>query len=625
MRMAWTMWGWDRKLDVSLNPKFFNYPSLTFYIHFIAQGILFGAMKLFGAIKTVTDWRVMYVIDPTPMFLAARAVSVLFAIGTAWIVYKTARIVAGVGAALLALALLAVNPFHVARSQMVEVDVPLTFFVALALYGAVRICHNGRRRDYVWAGIAAGLAASTKYTGALVLVPIALAHFFPRASRRPARTRRARFLDLVLVGALALGTFVATSPYVFLDYAEFRKDFGVEQEHMAVGHFGMEQGSTWMFYANTLAGIVVSVPVLIASLFGIGLAVYRKNRAAMVLASFVVLYLVTISTWSMKADRYLLPALPPMFVLAGLALVDVMQRVHAWLPRVRYGVVVAILCVVVLAADAAGYARHVESYQGDTRTDVADWLLANAESGSYIVKELYGPELVAPSYVMTLDNEMRKAIIERIRGQRKFAVQNIPMFQVHPERANRFYNLDLYPNADYFVLSSGVGSRYRREPERFAAQMAFYDALERQCEKVGEFIPKRPGGLRLTVYRRPSAVPFAARAPVAPPPDLPLAGTNPVDARFYFEIATNYESFGRLPEAARSYELGYERGTDDGNLFQNCVLGEARCIAATKGAAEAAVFVRSVAGRVTDAEMRAALIDIAKQIETAVRQQGLKP
>jgi hypothetical protein len=51
MRQAWEMWNWDGD-GFDFNPHFFNYPALTFYIHFIIQALYLGLNLLGWAMKS---------------------------------------------------------------------------------------------------------------------------------------------------------------------------------------------------------------------------------------------------------------------------------------------------------------------------------------------------------------------------------------------------------------------------------------------------------------------------------------------------------------------------------------------------------------------------------------------
>ncbi|HET6350045.1 MAG TPA: hypothetical protein VFH88_13280, partial [Candidatus Krumholzibacteria bacterium] len=82
LRVAVSMWGWVTGQPTTLNPSFFNYPSLSFYLHFLIQGILFLVLKLTGAMASVADWRFLYLTDPTPQYVAARLLGVTLGVMT---------------------------------------------------------------------------------------------------------------------------------------------------------------------------------------------------------------------------------------------------------------------------------------------------------------------------------------------------------------------------------------------------------------------------------------------------------------------------------------------------------------------------------------------------------------
>ena len=99
--------------------------------------------------------------------------------------------------ALLAAALLAVLPIHVRESHYVLTDVPMTFFVTLALVLSLRAHEQGSVSAFAWAGAAAGLAAGTKYTAWVsVLMPLVAAGML--AGPFDVRSARARRLGGLL-------------------------------------------------------------------------------------------------------------------------------------------------------------------------------------------------------------------------------------------------------------------------------------------------------------------------------------------------------------------------------------------------------------------------------------------
>ena len=89
-------------------------------------------------------------------FYAGKIVSALFGIGSCLFVYSiTLRLTASHAAALLAFALIALNPLHITYSASAMTDVPHAFFVLASLYFVLR-------RGWILAAIFAALAGLTR-------------------------------------------------------------------------------------------------------------------------------------------------------------------------------------------------------------------------------------------------------------------------------------------------------------------------------------------------------------------------------------------------------------------------------------------------------------------------------
>lgn len=313
---AWEIWNWGPTGSVDLNPHFFNYPSLTLYVHFLITGVLFLMMKACGAVSSGLEYSVRYLSDPTPIIVAARCVTVAFGAATLGLIWRIGSAAAGKAAAVLATLLLALNPLHFARSQMIEVDVPLTFFVCATLWFALRITREPRRHLYLLAGACAGLATSTKYTGALVNLSLLAGHLLAceacgsvdeRGNTHPAGGRyNPSWRNLLLAAVAACVAFLVTSPFVLIDFHAFWRTMTLESQHMELGHFGRADASTLALYGRSLVEQVMGLPLLILATIGlVYFCAIRRARWALVLVSFMVPYFVTVVGWSMHADRYM--------------------------------------------------------------------------------------------------------------------------------------------------------------------------------------------------------------------------------------------------------------------------------------------------------------------------------
>jgi 4-amino-4-deoxy-L-arabinose transferase-like glycosyltransferase len=622
LRVAISMWGWQGNGPTNLNPQFFNYPSLTFYIHFVAQGLVFLFLRFTGEIKSVTDWYVLYLTNPTHQYIGARLVSVCFGVGTVFFTYKIARLVTTSRAALLAALLLATSPFHIARSQMIEVDIPLTFFVAMALYGVTQVIRLGRRRDYALSGIAIGLAASSKYTGLLLMIPFVAAHALA-VTTVPERSARWKMAAGAVL--LAIVAFAATSPYVVADWQRFWADLSVEREHMELGHFGVS-GSAWAFYGHALTERLLGVlGVTMATIGAFHMCVKRPARPAIALIIFCLAYGCAIAMWSTKADRYLLPVLPPLLALVAggvIATTDFTRRV---LDRAQGASIAAtLLGIALLTWNLGGIREYRVAIQHDTRTDAQEWIEANLPPGAFIVTEGYGPDLLDPATLIQLDPHIRTRVLERWRERPVFAVVALPMYQTRPERSAPFYNLTLYPEADYFITSSSVRNRYEYEPDRFRAQSDFYRQLNHNCRTLKEFLPLQDDGIYLTVYEtRQHDRPFGKRDEVTPPPQLQLSPEHATnrESGFYFTMGTNYEYFRHFTEAASSYQFAIQYGTANPELFFQCVLGYTRCLLALGRANDAIQTLDQIAREIGDQRLKRLLAQLQGQIEDAAHKR----
>ncbi|MCB9514270.1 MAG: glycosyltransferase family 39 protein [Candidatus Latescibacteria bacterium] len=575
LKKAWYMWRWGQS-TLHLDPEFFNYPSLTLYLHLALQGAVFGVQRLAGMVDSATDFAAHYVVDPSAVMLAGRALQALFGAATVALAWPLGRRHGGALTAAGGAALLALSTTHIARSQMIEVDVPLTCFTLLTLLALLRAAERPSLRAWLAAGAAMGLAASTKYTGALLALPLGAAAIVAR--REHGAALRA-WWPVAALAAAAL-VFAATSPYVLIDFGTFREHFGYEQQHLSLGQFGLAGTSSLAYYGRVLAGSFLGWPAALLALAGLTHGIARRRPAALILAAFLLPYLLVVNTWTLHAERYLLPALPLLLLFAAAgakALLD-LPRLRAFAAPARAGLAAALL-LAAAAPSLLAYPGYLRSIGSDTRATSTRWIEANVPRGSLVVSELYGPELSGPQQTLSLPRAIG-ARAEALETRPDFGALLIPMYQVYPERTAPLYDLDLYAMADLLVTSDAVRGRYARDPAQFAAQCAFYARLDRDWERVADFAPTG-GGPEIVVYRNPRwQTPFAERDAIPEPPALQLGPAGPTgsEATFYYEWGTVCEVYGQLVPAVDCYGLGLRYPVPRDSLYRALVLRRAACL-----------------------------------------------
>ncbi len=321
------------------NPHFFNYGSLYLY--------LVG----FACLLSSAGHSTLLLEPQLPSLLQAwtligRHVTLFAALAGIVSVYWLARQVSGHRQGLVAAAFLAVFPLHVLHSHYATVDVTLALLTTLALLFAVCIYQKPTLRSYALAGLAAGLAASTKYSGGLVIVAPMLAHILrlPRDQQDP---KSVRHFALMLGAAIA--GFALTSPYTFLDWENARKDIAYEIRHMRVGEEPAKSADPNGYWFHTVGLTYGTTGATLLAILG-AVALLRDPRTrgpAIILVVFTVLSMLMIGRTGVRYMRYGVPLLPVVAVLAAAAPMLV-WRIRAEAKLVAIFAVAAVLL-------AAGY------------------------------------------------------------------------------------------------------------------------------------------------------------------------------------------------------------------------------------------------------------------------------
>lgn len=278
-------------------PATLVYPSLLIYLDAAALavvGVLRGLLGSGAGLEGLFDsW-------PTLPYRICRGVSVAAGSATALVAYGLGRALGlGEKGAVLAAAVVATNYLHVRDSHWATADATLTFFVALTLLLSVRAL-EGERKHLLWASVAAGLAASSKYQGVIALAcPITVVLLTARGAAEGARRA-------AMVGLLAALAFCATSPYQVLrsravahTVSQGRRDVLArrgEKAYSVHARLTLPTGFGW--------------PVLLAAGLGASTTLLRRDRRAVVLMSFALPWTLSIANAGWVFPRYVTPLVP---------------------------------------------------------------------------------------------------------------------------------------------------------------------------------------------------------------------------------------------------------------------------------------------------------------------------
>ena len=349
-----------------LNPHYFvNPPAFTYVLH-VVFAVWFGGREGVSA---------SYAADPTEVFVVARITGAVLGTVAVWLLYLAGARLFDRRVGLLAAGGLAVAFLPVFYAHLALNDVPTLAPVCLCLWGVAGIVRLGRTRDYAVAGVALGLAAATKYTGGIVLLPLLGAALVAAAGPGG---RRAAARGAALSGVLALVAFVAANPYAVLAFDEFADGLAHQNDAAgdAAGKIGLTRDSGIGYYLWTLTWGLGWVPMLLAvgALAHLG---RREPRLLWVLAPAPVAFLVFMGLQERFFGRWVMPILPGLCLLAAVGALALADRLGRHRPRLRPMLAAgAAVAVCGQGAVAALHSGRVLS-RDDTRNQARAWMVAN--------------------------------------------------------------------------------------------------------------------------------------------------------------------------------------------------------------------------------------------------------
>jgi hypothetical protein len=364
------------------NPHQFFYPSLLGYVLFVCYVVLAGYWKLTGFIASPGDIVTRFAEDSSAFFLTARLIAALAGTATVGVVYWLGRRVYGTRVGLAAAFILAVAFLPVRDSHFGSVDPLMVFLGTLSLVPAWNVYERGDRRDYLWAGALVGLAASTKYYGAVAAVAIVVAHLL---RIRPDR-ERPHHAHLIEAGLVSAATFLATSPFVLINFTEFWRDFHTVVFSLQGGQLEVSPMRAWRYHLLYTLPRGLTVPIFLASMVGLAGVFVRDWRRALVLFAYPLAFFALISWSWVFVARYTTATLPFLSLAAGWLLVQVAESTRriGWGPRAR-GWVAALVAVLVGAPSLFEDAHLLRLMRGvDSRSAAATWAKENLPDGATI-------------------------------------------------------------------------------------------------------------------------------------------------------------------------------------------------------------------------------------------------
>jgi 4-amino-4-deoxy-L-arabinose transferase-like glycosyltransferase len=435
-----------------LNPHFFRYPSLFFYINASAHVPYYLIGKLLGVFQTPQDVpglvSLAMGITQAPMpgiVLMGRLITVLLGLGSVALIFWAGMRLSGrAEVGMLAALLLALSPIHVWHNRLVTPDTLVAFCATATLAASVLVLDRGTIGGYLLAGACVGLTAASKYNGGIVILLPIFAHFTKQG------IQGIKSYKLYLIFFTALLAFLVTNPFALLDYSSFLHDITAEVVHYSSGHAGME-GNTPIWYITYLmrtTGAILPLAVL-----QIVRGAYGRKKGILLAAIFPVCYFIMIARFAVRNDRTLLPMTPHLFLLAAWLLVDFLAYARQVRPgqsrRLLLAVSGVLIATAILFPTIQTVQSNVQLGQTDSREAARVWINDNLPPGAKIALEPYSPFIDTERFSFQVVGKM---------------VDHDPQWYID----NGF---------DYLVFGYGMFGRFYLDPERYRDTVQRYEAF----------------------------------------------------------------------------------------------------------------------------------------------------
>jgi hypothetical protein len=480
----------------TLNPGWFGHPATTtiYLLALINIAVFLGGLAL-GKWSGPDGFAHAVYFDPGVIILPGRLAMVVFSVWSIWLTWRLAKELfdtrfgprLGSTVGLVAAAVLAVNPVHIAYSQIVRSDMMAVCLMLLVMLAALRVARGGGRRDLLLGALWLGLAIVTKWPFALA--GIAMAGALALRVRDGSESVGSAARRLVLFGVLAGMFGLLASPFLVLDYPTLLMNLQGEAQ---VAHLGATGGpplaNAWWYLSGPilaslgLAGVLAAVPGLVL--------LVRQREARAIALPLMVVFFILFSVQRLIWERWALPLTPALSIAAALGLVWIVRTLAARLSA-RAGMVLAALLALAIATPQVVQAlsnAHVRTH--DTRQMATAWVNAHVPRGATILVEHQGFDLLQGPFEFLfpvgnagcvdvraiLGGKTQYDQIEEARDQRS----NVDYGTLSPARRNTC-------GMDWAVLTQF--DRYAAERETFPVQYAAYVDLLRRGTIVATFAP----------------------------------------------------------------------------------------------------------------------------------------
>lgn len=464
---------------IRVYPPFYTYLLAGAMAGYIAVNLLTGRFDSLAEVKAA------YQTDSFQFVMVSRSLVALFGVGLVLLMYLIGARLYSKKVGLLAALLSATSFILVRNSHFGTVDIPAAFLGMAVIYFCINIMQKGRTRDYIFAALFIALAAATKFSMLLFVLPLLYAHI----SRYKLKKWGWAVLDkkIWLSGAAGVFFFLIACPLIWLDFRETWGGIVGTSRFESVGKVGSGGGllSYWtgdqsagfgVFYPNSIPGVFGVALTIIAALAVVYLLIRHRKSDWLLLWCLVPVYFM-FEKMSIKAMRHILPIIPILLLAVSILLTDILDRL-----KKEIGILLTVLIfgwlTITQSGGAVSYQKKLKAK--DPRTIATVWLQENAPPEAAIALEAF------PPYFAANKESLRYTIYETDWTSRS-KTRRAEFMQFVAEQDSIYYIADDFTRQTFFWKYTKT-----KYPDITRDRLAFWAWLEKNAQHVKTFKSAAP-------------------------------------------------------------------------------------------------------------------------------------
>ncbi len=267
----------------------------------------------------------------------------------------------------------AISPILVVHSHYLKEDIIFTFFALLSLLLFMRFVKRTDNRSLLLLGLATGLALSSKYMGALLILIYLISPLFVQSIKN-----LNYFKKIFFSVAISLIVFVVVNYPLLYDFGIFWKGIGFETNHALVGHnlkiYAIDNFFAFHLTQSIIPGMTLLLTLL--ALFFIGFAFFKWKKTGWqdkILIVYTLLFYFSIEFSPSKPFpdfmRYVIPIIPLLIYFSYKGIL----AIKSFLPK-KWKILTVLLILISLAIPLAETIQLDYSLNNDTRAQAKEYL-----------------------------------------------------------------------------------------------------------------------------------------------------------------------------------------------------------------------------------------------------------